>query len=138
MPIVTYIGSIASAPYIKLNEVSRVLVRGVLLFDHNTAGISSAQFPLAFPNRFLIPIKMVWLDTSACPFACGCATDVNRWLIPLLTHHSLNGFSTNCSLLSLTSVLSVPNLVMMFSHTNLIICLPDIHTNGSTSIHFVK
>ncbi|CAI9281232.1 unnamed protein product [Lactuca saligna] len=78
VPIITSARSIASAPYVKLNGVSRVPVRGVVLYDRSTVGISSAQFPLAFPNHFLIPFIMVLLDTSVCMFSCWCATNVNR------------------------------------------------------------
>ncbi|CAI9299612.1 unnamed protein product [Lactuca saligna] len=75
---VNSMGSIDSVAYVKHNEVSCVLVRGVVLCDHNIVGISSAQFPFALANIFLTPFTIVRLDTSVYPFACGCATDVNR------------------------------------------------------------
>lgn len=55
VPIVSSIGSITSTLYVKMNGVSCVPILGVVPYDHNTVGSSSAQLPLAFPSHFLIP-----------------------------------------------------------------------------------
>ncbi|CAI9279681.1 unnamed protein product [Lactuca saligna] len=78
VPIGNSTGSIASAPYVRLNGDSFLPVLGVVRYDYSTVGSSSAQFPLAFPIHFLILFTIVRLDTFVYPFDRGCATDVSR------------------------------------------------------------
>lgn len=57
--IATSIGMTASVPYTRRKGVSLVGVRTVVRYVHNMCCNSSAQFPLAFPSLFLIPLTRV-------------------------------------------------------------------------------
>lgn len=131
-------GSTYSMPYTRLKWVSLVLVCGVVRLEHNTVGSSSTQQAFIFPSCFLRHATIVWLDTSVCPLACGCAIDVKCCLMFCSLHQSLKCFSANYSPWSLIRTRGVPNLERMFFHMNLIMLHPITEANGSTSIHFVK
>ena len=50
----TSTGMTASVPYVKLNGVSPIGVRAVVLYAHRTLGNSSGHVPFAPTNRDLI------------------------------------------------------------------------------------
>ena len=136
--IVNSIGITASIPYTKLNGVSCVAVRIVVLYDQRTFCNSSAQLPPACVRRRLIPLTMVWLVTSTWPFDCGCATDVKFYLIFISLHQSLKGLSANCLPLSLIIVCGTPYRHTTCLQTNFMMFRPDMIAIASASTHFVK
>lgn len=99
----------ASEPKANVKGVSLVEPSGVVWFDHNTSGRSSAHVPfrastLSFKPRFII----LWM-LSTWPLAYECAMDELKCLIPRCKKKSLNLALSNCLPLSVTIVIGIPN-----------------------------
>ena len=114
----TSTGSMASVLYVRLNGVSPVIVYGVHLYAHSISGNFSAHNPFAFPSLLFNWSRMTLFVEFACPFVCGCSIEVVIDLTLKSAENSISFFSVNFRSLSVIIVHGIPNLQIIFFHTN--------------------
>ena len=121
-----------------LKGVSPVRVLAVVLYAQRTLGNSSGQAPFASSSLVLIILSSVRFVTSVCPFAWGCPSDENWFLMPNPEQKSLKAWLSNYRPLSEIIVSGIPNLQIIFFQTKLWILDSGIVARASALTHLVK
>ena len=116
--ITSYVGMMASIPYVRANDDIPVSFRLVVLEAHKTLRNSSTHFPLAECRHFFKADRRVLLYASAWPLLCGYHEVEYRFLIFNLLQKFLYTRLSNCGPLSITIDWGIPNMHTMFFHTN--------------------
>ena len=80
---------------VRLNGVSPVGVRVVVLYAHSTFGNTSGHAPFASTNRDLMSLSKVRLVTFVYPLAWGCPGDEYLFLMPRFEQNDLNAWLSN-------------------------------------------
>ena len=125
-------------PYVMEKGVSLVDFLRVMRYGHNTCGRSSIHLPLASSSLFFNPSAMTLFVAFAWLLPWGYAGVEYLFFMPKSQQYSRKALLLNWSPLSETRVFGIPNLVMIFHHTNLFTSWSRMLARGSASTHLVK